>query len=129
MSYRYYTLILTNIQHYIWKIFQIRDNLKYTNFTSQKSQPIPLYLPCTFWFLWTHFYFYIVLSSEHLHAFSYMKVLMSFCICSEKLNCPMCSIVLPPRAIHLLNEHVDSHLEKICPICSQAFSKNVKQEE
>ncbi|KAK7071165.1 hypothetical protein SK128_009010 [Halocaridina rubra] len=36
-------------------------------------------------------------------------------------ECPMCDYVVPPGAVRLLEEHLNSHLKHVCPVCAMRF--------
>ncbi|KAG0712763.1 hypothetical protein GWK47_017729 [Chionoecetes opilio] len=40
------------------------------------------------------------------------------------LSCPMCSLSFPRGTQKLFEEHVSSHLEHVCPVCSKAYQRN-----
>ncbi|RXG50943.1 Calcium-binding and coiled-coil domain-containing protein 2 [Armadillidium vulgare] len=45
------------------------------------------------------------------------------------LKCPLCPLEFMPSGIHLLNTHINCHLDKICPICSLVIEMNTSQKE
>ncbi|XP_018019732.1 gametogenetin isoform X2 [Hyalella azteca] len=44
------------------------------------------------------------------------------------LYCPLCPYTLDARSGALFDEHIDSHLEYICPVCSTAFQRSKQAE-